>query len=164
MQSRSRTTLNQVAPTTPRNRVAIRAGDSMRANENMAALMPTLTRMAAIQKDCATMFPDLFGSCKVLRLDSDKLVLAAPNAAMAARLKQQLPIVQASLHEAGWQISAISLKVQPVKNAVKSTSSEKSGLSQNAIEAFAALEHGMEKTPQNEALRIAISKLIQHHR
>ena len=110
------------------------------------------------------MFPDLFGSCKVLRLDSDKLVLAAPNAAMAARLKQQLPIVQASLHEAGWQISAISLKVQPIKNAVKSTSSEKSGLSQHAIEAFAALEHGMEKTPQNEALRIAISKLIRHHR
>jgi hypothetical protein len=163
MRPRSRTTLKQEAPTAPRKRVAVSAVDSLRANESMVALMPTVARLTALQKDCVAILPDMFGPCAVLRLDSDRLILSAPNAAMAVRLKQQLPILQDSLLTAGWQVSAISLKVQPLKNAVESRRSEKVALPPQAVEAFANLVQMMEKTPQNEALRTAIGNLVRHH-
>ena len=163
MSSRTRTTLKQGAPSAPRKRVAVSAVDSLREHESMAALMPALSRIAAIRKDCAALLPDMFGSCAVLRLDSDRLVLSAPNAAMAARLKQKLPMLQASLCEAGWQVSAISLKVQPKETVAKPSRLVKYGLSQQAVDAFAQLERSMEKTPRNEALKSAISVLVRHH-
>lgn len=147
----------------PRKRWAVRAVDSLHAHEGMANLMPTLARTAALQQECATVLPEMFGKCTVLHLDAGRLSLAAPNAALAARLKQKLPILQDSLCAAGWQISAINLKVQPPKNTVESIGSNKQGLSPQALGAFATLGDAIEKTPQNEALRMAIRCLLQHH-
>lgn len=148
----------------PRKRWAVRAVDSLHAHESMATLMPTLARTAALQQACATVLPEMFGKCTVLHLDAGRLSLAAPNAALAARLKQKLPILQDSLCATGWQVSAINLKVQPPKNIVESISSDKQGLSHQALDAFAALGNVIEKTPQNEALRMAIRSLLQNHR
>ena len=164
MASRSRTTLRQAASDPRNRRGAISAVESLRADEKMAALMPTVLRMAAIQKDCETLLPGMFEHCAVIRLDDDRLILSAPNAAMLARLKQNLPQLQQGLNATGWQVSAIQLKVQPKKNTVESKRSEKMSLPKPAIEAFAALENAIEKTPHNEALRQAVAALVRRHR
>src|ERR1700712_4416779 len=68
--------------------------DFLRIDDRMASLMPAVTRMAALQKDCATLLPDMFSACAVLQFSSEQLVLAVPNAAIASRLKQKLPKLQ----------------------------------------------------------------------
>ncbi|MBS0307872.1 MAG: hypothetical protein JSS58_02770, partial [Proteobacteria bacterium] len=78
----------------------------------MRTLLPTVTRMAALQKSCETALPVLFESCSVVQYDADQLVLACPNAALASKLKQQLPKLQCDLIRQGWQVNAIRLKVQ----------------------------------------------------
>src|SRR5436309_10784769 len=72
-------------------KTATGAVDLLRANDTMAALLPTVTRMIALQRDCAAVLPSMFASCDVLQFDAGQLLLSIPNAALAAKLKQQLP-------------------------------------------------------------------------
>jgi hypothetical protein len=99
---------------TPRNsaRAAQGAADFLRGHEKMASLLPAVSRMAALQKDCAAVLPDMFSACGVLQFESEQLVLSVPNAALTARLKQMLPKLQDALLKRGWQVSAIRLRVQ----------------------------------------------------
>jgi hypothetical protein len=163
MSSRPRTTLKQKTPAARQFRATTSAMDSLRAHEKMSTLMPTVTRMVAIQKDCSDALPELFSNCAVLRFDSGQLVLSTPNAAVAARLKQNLPTLQDKLCMVGWQVSSIHLKVQPGKSVAPQPRQEKKPLSPQAITAFASLEKSIEKTPQNEALRAAINALMRRH-
>lgn len=163
MQSRTRSTVKHEAPVARNKHAATSAVDSLRAHEKMAELMPAVMRMAAIQKDCATVMSGMFGNCAVLRFDSGQLILSAPNAAMLVRLKQQLPILQDTLCRSGWQVSAIRLKVQPAKSAMESRHSSKRELSQQAIDTLAALEKSLEKSPRNEALKAAIDAMVKRH-
>ena len=164
MSFRSRTTFRQIASDPRYKRDAVSAVDSLCADEKMAALMPTVLRIAAIQKACQTILPDMFGSCSVIRIDAEQLVLSATNASMAARLKQQLPKLQDALKAAAWQVSAIQIKVQPKKNPVESKRSEKPALPAQAIAAFTTLGNSLENSLRNKGLREAINTLIQRHR
>ena len=67
------------------------AADFLQSNDGLAALLPAVARMAALQKDCAALLPAMFDACDVLQYDADQLVLSTPNAALAVKLKQQLP-------------------------------------------------------------------------
>lgn len=163
MSSRTRTNIKQAAFHARNKRAASSAVESLRMHENMAALMPAVMRMAAIQRDCEAILPDMFGSCAVLRLDSDRLVLSAPNAAMAARLKQKLSNLQDALNAAGWQVSAIQLKVQPKTSRMEPRRAEKNGLPEKAIAAFSELASAIEESPRNEALKSAVRTLVQRH-
>ena len=78
----------------------------------IAHLWPTIANINALQKECVATLPQLFLYCQVLQLEEHQLVLAAPNASLATKLKQQLPKLQASLQKTGWQINAIRIKVQ----------------------------------------------------
>src|SRR5437016_287374 len=82
------------------------ASDFLRGNDKMAALLPTLTRMAALQKQCAAGLPGMFEACEVLHFEAGQLVLSAPNAALATKLKQQLPKLQNYLLAGHWQVNA----------------------------------------------------------
>ncbi len=163
MSSRARTNIKQTALYARNKRAASSAVDSLRMHESMAALMPAVMRMATIQRDCKAILPDMFGNCAVLRLDSDRLVLSAPNAATAARLKQKLSILQGALNAAGWQVSAIQLKVQPKTSTTESRRPEKNGLPEKAVAAFSKLESSIEASPRNEALKSAVKALVQRH-
>lgn len=46
-------------------------------------------------------------------LDADGWTLLAAHNAAAAKLRQLLPLLQQRLHEAGWQGTAIRVRVQP---------------------------------------------------
>lgn len=148
---------------THRTRIAKGAADFLRAHDKMASILPTVTRMAELQKDCAAALPTMFESCVVLLFDAGQLVLATPNAALAAKLKQQLPKLQDSLLKRGWQVSAIRLKVQVTKILVKSIPSKQLSLPAQAVSALAALGNTLENSPRNEALKAALTAMVQRH-
>ncbi|MBS1187486.1 MAG: hypothetical protein H6R04_1504 [Burkholderiaceae bacterium] len=130
----------------------------------MAALMPAVMRMAAIQKDCAAVLPALFDKCAVQRFESGQLVLSTPNAAMATRLKQQLPKLQQALNQTGWQVSAIRTKVQVPENTVKFVPMEKPPVPPQGVDALSALAAELEKSSGNEALKAALARMVARHR
>jgi hypothetical protein len=144
--------------------LALGAVDFLNANDKMASLLPTVARMAALQKDCAAILPGIFTACEVLQFESDKLVLSVPSAALAAKLKQTLPRLRESLLERGWQVSAIRLKVQVDQVVVKAKPEKRATLSGSALVALEDLEKSLEAKPYNAPLRAALQAMVQRHR
>jgi hypothetical protein len=129
----------------------------------MAALLPALARLTALQNNCVAALPDMFASCAVLRYDSDELVVSAPNAALAAKLKQKLPKLQIALQQLGWKISAIRIKVQVAHNLEKSMTSKQLLLPIRAVSALAELEAALPATPRNATLKAALAAMVSRH-
>lgn len=148
----------------PSSRSALGAVDFLNAHDKMAGLLPTVARMAALQKDCAAILPGIFTACEVLQFESDKLVLSIPSAALAAKLKQTLPRLRESLIERGWQVSAIRLKVQVDQVVVKAKPEKRTTLSGSALCALEELEKSLEAKPYNAPLRAALQAMVQRHR
>lgn len=151
-------------PSTSSPKAAKGAVEFLRSHDKLAMLMPTVTRMASLQKDCAAALPAMFAQCAVLLFEADQLVLSVPNAALAARLKQQLPKLQDNLLQRGWQVNAIRLKVQVGKIPEKSITSIKPVLPERAVSAFAELDASLDDSSRNRALKDALALMIRHHR
>lgn len=143
---------------------AVGAADYLRSHDQMAALLPAVTRMVALQKDCARLLPAMFDACAVLQFNANQLVISTPNAALAAKLKHQLPKLQDGLTNLGWQVSAIRLKVQVGQSLAKSSPVKQLKLPVQAVSAMADLEASLETSPRNEALKAAIAAMVQRHR
>jgi hypothetical protein len=133
-------------------------------HERMAALLPAVKRIAAIQRACAAILPDMFGPCAVLHVNAEQLLLAVPNAAIAARLKQRLPRLQEELQRQGWQVHAIRLKIQMAPTMEREAPEKTAHLSGNAVSALAELQETLEDTPRNAALRAALAAMVNRHR
>lgn len=146
------------------SRTSLGAVDFLNAHDKMASLLPTIARMAALQKDCAAILPELFKACEVLLFESDQLVLSVPSAALAAKLKQTLPRLRESLLKRGWQVSSIRLKVQVGQVVVKTKQEKRIALSGNAVGALDELEKSLERNPHNDGLRAALQAMIRRHR
>ena len=130
----------------------------------LAHLWPTITNLAALQKECVAALPQLFLYCQVLHLESEQLVVAAPNSALASKLKQQLPKLQAALQKAGWQINAIRIKVQVNPILQNETPEKQCQLSAKALHAFDSLEKDLAQSSRNAELLGALRNLINRKR
>ncbi len=140
------------------------AADFLRSDEKMAAILPTAMRMAALQKDCAELLPAMFDACAILQFESAQLVLSTPNAALASRLKQQLPKLQSALLTRGWQVNAVRLKVQVSASLQKIVLPKQAILPVRALSALAELGNTLEKTKRNATLVAALEALVNRHR
>ncbi len=130
----------------------------------IAHLWPTITNITALQKECVSALPQLFLYCQVLQLDDGQLALAAPNAALASKLKQQLPKLQLCLQKAGWQINVIRIKVQ-VNQALHNEPAEKQCLfTDSALNAFSTLEKNLTGSRHNDELLGALRNLLNRHK
>lgn len=145
-------------------RAPLDAVDFLRVHDKMAALMPAVTRMAALQADCAAALPAMFEACAVLQFESGQLVLSTPNAALAAKLKQQLPKLQEALQKRGWQVDAIRLKMQLVQTLQKARPVKQLTLPQQARSALAVLANALEDSPRNAALKAALDAMARRNR
>jgi hypothetical protein len=154
----------QGAQSADTKRTAKGVADYLRTHDKMSALFPTLKRMAALQNDCAALLPVIFDSCSVLQCDSGQLTIAIPNAALATKLKNQLPKLQDGLLKRGWQVSAIRLKVQVSNKMEKVNVSKTLTLPLQAVSALSTLETTLENTPRNAALKNALAVMVQRHR
>lgn len=140
------------------------ATDFLRGNATMASLMPAVNRMMALQKDCAGALPAMFRHCDILQFEAGQLVLATPTSAVAAKLKQQLPKLQAELEKRGWQIGAIRLKVQVTKSIAPVVHTRQLLLPTTAVSAFDELSNSLPESPQNSALIAALRAMVQRRR
>lgn len=140
------------------------ATDFLRGNSTMAALMPTVNRLVALQKDCTAALPAMFSNCDILQFEGGQLVLATPNAALATRLKQQLPKLQADLQSRGWQITAIRLKMQVARSLPPVVHMRQLSLPGTAVDAFAELSEALPESAQNHDLIAALRAMVQRRR
>lgn len=130
----------------------------------LAHLWPAIANINALQKECAAALPQLFLYCSVLHLDAEKLALAAPNAALASKLKQQLPQLQTALQKAGWQIETIRIKVQANSIFSAEPVQKKCQLSESALHAFDTLEKNLAQSKHNDDLLDALRALLARHK
>lgn len=147
-----------------KGREARGAADFLRAHDKMAAILPGLTKMMALQKACAAALPAMFGACAVLQFESCQLVLSTPNAALAAKLKQQLPKLQETLQQQGWQVNAIRLRVQVMQPVATQAKGPRPALPREAAAAFAALGAALPTSSKNAALKAAIETMVRRRR
>ena len=145
-----------------KNRVtSIIATDFLRKNDRMASLLPAAMRMARLQSDCADILPVLAGNTDVISFQDGALVLAVPSSAVAARMKQMAPKLQASLLERGWQVESIKLKVQVGRAMPDKPEMRTLELPPTAVQAFEELAESLEDTTQNKALVAALRRLAE---
>ena len=140
------------------------ATDFLRGNERMASLLPAAMRMANLQKDCAAALPPMFGNCDVLSFQDGALVLAVPSSAVAARLKQMLPKLQATLQQRGWQVESVRLKVQVTRAMPQQVQMRTLELPPTAVQAFEELAETLPETAQNKDLVAALRALAAKRR
>ncbi len=137
------------------------AMDFLQATDKLSALLPTASRLAQLQQACERLQPQVFASSKVVHLDNGLLQIAVPNAALATRLRQQLPRLAASLREKGWPVEDIRLKVQVMPERLPAPPApKKRELPNAALASFAALETSLDTDPRNEGLREALRSLL----
>lgn len=140
----------------------INEANSFLKNE-LAHLWPTVANITRLQKACAAVLPQLFLYCQVLHLEAEQLVIAAPNSAMASKLKQQVPKLQVALQKAGWQVDAIRIKVQTQRSFSVEMPQKQCQLSDVALQAFDALEKNLaESNPKSEVLNALRTLLARH--
>ena len=138
--------------------------DFLRGNNRMASLLPAAMRMASLQQDCAAALPPMFGMCDVLSFEEGALVLATPTSAVAAKLKQQLPKLQAALLKRGWQVNHIRLKVQVTRSLAPVVHARVLEMPETAVAAFEELGDALPATPQNASLIAAIKAMAAKRR
>lgn len=133
-------------------------------NDKLSPLLPTIKRNLTLKKECSAALPEIFDSCEVLNLVDDQLVLSIPNAALASKLKQQLPKLQAHLQHRGWQINAIKIKVQVKKTVEKTAPAKQAILTPSALSAFKELEGNLAANAQNTELKAALERLLRRNK
>lgn len=133
------------------------------ADDKFGALLPAITRMAALQTACAQHLPSLFAKCEVIQFASSRLVLAVATPALATKLKHQLPKLQQTLCELGWQVEQIHIKVQ-IESVDQSVPAAKQlVLAATALPALTALMTKLDDVPRNAALRNALTAMLRRH-
>jgi len=137
--------------------------DFLRMHDKIATLLPAAMRLTALQSECSAVLPALFDACLVMRFDGEQLTIAAPNAALAAKLKQQLPKLQENLLQRGWQVNVIRIKVQVDKIGEPARRYKELSMPPKALSAFASLQDSLEKSPSNQALKQALANMLARH-
>jgi hypothetical protein len=149
---------------TKSRQTSVGATSFLTGNARMASLLPAAMRMASLQKDCAAALPPMFGACDVLSFEDAQLVLATPTSAVAAKLKQQVPKLQAALQKRGWQINNIRLKVQVTRSIPPVVHTRQLDFPQTAVAAFEELGNTLPENAQNASLIAAIKAMAARRR
>jgi hypothetical protein len=133
--------------------------DLLRGAGGIAALLPMANKMGRLQADCAAALPAMFGQCDIVRFEEGNLTLAVANAAIAAKLKQQVPKLQTSLRQRGWQVETVKLKVQVTRVTPPEQVMRSLELPNAALSAFEQLSETLPATAQNETLIAALKAM-----
>ena len=105
--------------------------------------------------------PDLARQGRVVNFREAELVLVAPNAAAAAKIRLLAPALSRFLSERRWQVNSVSVRVQP--NAAQTTGAamhKNVHLSAIALQSLRSLRNSM-KT--DSPARQALSDLLSRH-
>lgn len=146
------------------NNVFPTATEYLDSHENMSGLLQVARRLSEIERTCQGILPRHFSACSVLKLENGKMIISVPNQSIAARIRQQIPYLQAELNRAGWPVDSIRLKVQLAQKRFAEKPATRKTLSPKAYESLVDLYSSLDKTKQNDRLTFALSELIKNHR
>jgi len=144
-------------------KTAFGAADFLRSNDKLAALLPAAMRAGNLQKDVRLILPPMYAHCEVLSLQEGILSLAVPSSAVAAKLKQQVPKLQASLQKKGWNVEGVRIKIQVGRALPAPEAARRSSLvlPPTAVDAFEELGNTLPESKQNAPLIAAIKRLAE---
>ena len=137
-------------------------GNLLGSATELKALAARARRMRELQTLYFGSAPrELASSSRVKNYRAGTLLIAADNAAVAAKLKQLAPSLLASIRKTEADITGIRIEVQ-VKGALheRPRKSNKSALSTDAIKKFEELE---KRIPAGD-LKSALGNLVRRHR
>lgn len=127
-----------------------------------------VAELVKMQKAFSTIVPPNLAAASTLsHFSEEKLVIFVKNAAIASKLKQILPTVQAKLNKCGWKVTVIQITVQAHYYAEKGAISlnqyhtkHKTHLSQAGVDSLKQLVTSL---PESE-LKQSIERLINTHK
>jgi hypothetical protein len=130
-----------------------------------AGVLATARLHMQVERAVAAVLPPALGAvCRVARLETQRLQLAVPSAAHAAKLRQMAPRIAQALSAAGWNLSEIAVKVQAgmPRTGAKPARPPKEAepLGDTALGAFEELRRTLRPGP----LADAIGRLLKHHK
>lgn len=129
-----------------------------------ANVLTTARTLLALEKAIqAILPPGLAETCRVARMENERVTLAVPGAAYAARLRQLAPRTVAQLAHGGWNLTEIQVKVQAslLQSGIKSPQPKQSiPLDHQALEAFRGLHENLRPGP----LADAVARLVERHK
>ncbi len=139
------------------------ATEYLDSHENMSGLLQAARRLSEIEKTCQSILPRHFSACSVLKLENGTMIIGVPNQSIAARIRQQIPYLQAELNRTGWPVESIRLKVQLAQKRFSEKPAARKTLSNQAYESLVDLYSSLDKTKQNNRLVSALGELIKSH-
>jgi hypothetical protein len=95
---------------------------------------------------------EVVGEARVVNFKDSELLLAAPNSAVAAKLKLLAPALARFLVERRWQVNSVSVRVQPSTSLGAAPSRPDVQFSTSALQALRDLHSAMRPSPAREAL------------
>ncbi|MCD0501845.1 flagellar hook-length control protein FliK [Bordetella petrii] len=130
-----------------------------------AGVLATARTHLQIQRAVAAVLPPALGAvCVVAKLESQRLQLAVPGAAHAAKLRQLAPRIAQALNAQGWNLNEIAVRVQAgmPKPGAKAPRPPKEAqpLGDSALGAFETLQENLRPGP----LADAVARLLAHHK
>jgi hypothetical protein len=139
------------------------AVDFLRDNAGISTMLSATAHNLELRVQCVAALPSMFSNCEVLQYKNESLTLSISNAALASKLRQQLPRLRNKLLAKNWKISAVQVRVQVQQQSKKAPTISQRKLPSIAFSAFSSLVQGLEPSTSNETLKNAILKMIEHH-
>src|SRR4051812_13955003 len=105
--------------------------------------------------------PDLARQVRVANFREGELVLTAGNPAVAAKIKLLGPSLCRFCDERRWQVSSVSVRVQPTPSGVHKSLpalQKNAKFSSPGLTALEALYRGLQDSPAREALRVLLAR------
>lgn len=130
-----------------------------------AGVLATARVHLQIQQAVAAVLPPALGAvCVVAKLESQRLLLAVPGPAHAAKLRQMAPRIAQALSAQGWNLNEINVRIQagmprPGQRAARPPK-EAVPLDTTALQAFQDLQDKLRPGP----LADAVARLLAHHK
>ncbi|WP_397475922.1 DciA family protein [Pusillimonas sp.] len=128
-----------------------------------ADVLTTARTLLTLEQAVQAILPQGLGeACRVARLENQRMTLAVPSAAYAARLRQLAPRTVAQLAHGGWNLTEIQVKVQAslLQNRMKKPLPKQTiPLDTQAVDAFRGLHENLRPGP----LADAVARLVARH-
>lgn len=128
-----------------------------------AGVLATARRYMQMRQIVQAALPAALGdACQVVKLENQRVTLAVPSAAHAAKLRQLAPRIAEALTRRGWNVNEIAVRVQagmPGPGTASRPPRETVPLEEKGLQAFADL-HGSLRPGR---LADAVARLLARH-
>lgn len=134
------------------------------ASPGGSSIMAVAKHHIQIQEALQKILPTPLGAvCEVARAEQNRLLLAVPSAAHAAKLRQLAPSISRTLCAQGWNLTEISIRIQADLRQLKSQWQRPKPMARpldaSALQAFSELHQDLQPGP----LADAVARLLRHH-